>query len=277
MVSNGVCWTPHFLYRLLGQAVQTSDKNPSDPSPTPVSFNIQYDLPNLINTAGSTRFVDRSTVHGYSSWSKEPQICVHDNRGIKMKVVSVLGSPRENGNSSTIANRFCTTAEKFGAEVKTFVLNKLDYRGCQGCFLCKTKLDRCVLEDDLTEVLDAVRGTDVLVLASPVYYWDISGQLKCFMDRTFSYLVPDFITNPVKSRLAPGKKLIFILAQNNPDPNSFPDIFRKFDYFFKAYGFSERHLIRAFGVNEPGEVEKQEDTMKLAEETAEKVCGCISF
>jgi multimeric flavodoxin WrbA len=50
-----------------------------------------------------------------------------------MKIVSVLGSPRENGNSSTVANRFCTRAEKFGAEVKTFVLNNLEYRGCQGC------------------------------------------------------------------------------------------------------------------------------------------------
>lgn len=190
-----------------------------------------------------------------------------------MKVVSVLGSPRENGNSATIANRFCATAEKLGSEVKTYVLNNLNYKGCQGCFLCKTKLDKCALNDDLTEVLEAIREADVLVMASPVYYWDISGQLKSFMDRTFSYLVPDFITNPKKSRLEPGKKLVFILAQNNPDRNSFPDIFQKYDYFFKAYGFTERHLIRAFGVSEPGEVEKQEDVMSLAEEKAERLCG----
>jgi multimeric flavodoxin WrbA len=98
-----------------------------------------------------------------------------------MKIVSVLGSPRENANSSTIANRFCTTAEQFGAEVKTLVLNNLEYHGCQGCMACKKKLDRCALEDDLTEVLDAVRETDVLVLASRVYYRDVSGQLKCKM------------------------------------------------------------------------------------------------
>jgi multimeric flavodoxin WrbA len=190
-----------------------------------------------------------------------------------MKVVSVIGSPRENGNSATIAKHFCQTAEKLGAEVKTYVLNKLQYQGCQGCMLCKTKLDRCALKDDLTEVLEAIRETDVLVVSSPVYYWDVSGQLKTFIDRTFSYLVPDFITNPVKSRLQPGKKLVFILTQNNPDPKSFPDIFPKFDYFFKAYGFSETHLIRAFDVREPGEVEKQEEVMKFAEETAEKLCG----
>ena len=189
-----------------------------------------------------------------------------------MKVLSLLGSPREKGNSSALANRFCTTAQKLGAEVRTFTLNDLNFRGCQGCMACKTKLDRCALEDDLTEVLEAVRETDILVLASPVYYWDVSAQMKAFLDRTFSFLVPDFITNPQKSRLEPGKKLVFILAQNNPDKNSFTNIFPKFDYFFKAYGFVENHLIRAFGVGGPGEVEAHEDVMKLAEATAEKIC-----
>lgn len=190
-----------------------------------------------------------------------------------MKIISVVGSPRVDGNSATIAKKFCDTAEELGAEVKTYVLNELRYQGCQGCMLCKTKLDRCALQDDLTEVLDAVRNTDVLVLSSPVYFWDVSGQLKTFTDRTFSYLVPDFITNPVKSRLAAGKKLVFILAQNNPDPESFPDIFPKFDFFFKTFGFAERHLIRAFGVYEPGEVVRKPSVMELAERTARQVCA----
>ncbi|MGO9556070.1 MAG: flavodoxin family protein [Syntrophobacteraceae bacterium] len=190
-----------------------------------------------------------------------------------MNIVCLLGSPREKGNSAAIANRFCSTAQGLGAEVKTFTLNNLKYRGCQGCMACKTKLDRCALSDDLTEVLEAVRETDVLVLASPVYFWDISSQLKSFIDRTYSYLVPDFKTNPRKSRLAPGKKLVFILAQNNPDRSSFSDIVTKFQYFSQAYGFVDSHVIRAFGVSEPGEVESHGDVMKLAETTAEKICN----
>ena len=190
-----------------------------------------------------------------------------------MKIACLLGSPRESGNSSTIAKRFCSTAEGLGAEVKTFSLNKLRFRGCQGCMLCKTKLDRCALEDELTEVLETLRETDVLVLASPVYYWDVSSQTKAFIDRTFSYLVPDFITNAQKSRLPSGKKLVFVLAQANPDEASFTDIFPKFDYFFKAYGFSETHLIRACGVSDAGEVESRGDVMRLAEETAVRMCA----
>ncbi len=189
-----------------------------------------------------------------------------------MKIVSLLGSPRVESNSSTIAKRFCATAEKLGAEVSTFTLNDLNYRGCQGCYVCKTKLDRCVLEDDLTEVLEAVRETDILVLATPIYYWDVTSQLKAFLDRTFSYLVPDFVTNPNKSRLAPGKKLVFIQVQGNPDEGLFTDVFPKFDYFFKGYGFSETHLIRACAVRGPGEVLAREDVMRSAEATAEKLC-----
>jgi multimeric flavodoxin WrbA len=188
-----------------------------------------------------------------------------------MKIVAVLGSPRRNANSSTIANHLCATAEELGAAVTTFVLNDLEYRGCQGCMACKTEHDRCVLEDGLTEVLEAVRETDVLVLASPVYYWDVSSQAKAFLDRTFSYLVPDFIANPVKSRLAPGKKLVLILTQANPDEAMFTNIFPKFEHFFRSYGFNDIHLIRACGVSAPGEVEARREVLTKAEELAKRL------
>lgn len=192
-----------------------------------------------------------------------------------MKIVCVLGSPREEGNSATIANRFLTTAERLGAEVRTFVLNNLAYQGCQGCMVCKTTLDRCVLEDDLTEVLEAITETDVLVLATPIYFWDVTGQLKSFLDRTFSFLVPDFMTNPKRSRLTPGKKLVFIQVQGNPDESMFTDVFPKFDYFFKGFAFSETHLIRVCGVREQAEIAAREDVMKLAEAMAEKLCTAL--
>jgi len=88
-------------------------------------------------------------------------------------------------------------------------------RGCQGCMLCKTKLDKCAVQDDLTEVLEqsgnrcAGAGITCLLLGC---LWST----QVLHDRTFSYLVPDFYTNPVRSRLTPGKKLLLILAQANP-------------------------------------------------------------
>ena len=125
----------------------------------------------------------------------------------------LLGSPRPHSNSAALAARFLETAAKLGAETLNYTLSRLTYRGCQACYTCKTKLDRCVLKDDLTEVLESVQRADTLVIATPVYYADVTGQLKCFIDRTYSFLKPDYITNPSPSRLAPGKKLVFITTQ----------------------------------------------------------------
>ena len=73
-----------------------------------------------------------------------------------MKITSVIASPRRKGNSEVLAKHFCDTAAKLGAEVQTFFLNELKYRGCQACMACKTKLEKCALQDDLTEVLESV-------------------------------------------------------------------------------------------------------------------------
>lgn len=164
-----------------------------------------------------------------------------------MKIVTLMGSPRSNKNSATIANRVTATAAQLGAEVHTYELNSLSYRGCQGCYVCKKTSDHCVLNDDLTEVLSAVQDADAVVLASPVYYGDVTAQLKGFIDRCYSYLKPDYLTNPDPSRLGP-KKLVFVLTQGNPDEESFSDIFPRYDGFLKWMGVTESRLIRVCGV-----------------------------
>jgi len=68
-------------------------------------------------------------------------------------------------------------------------------------------------KDDLEKVLDAVRRADVLVMASPIYYGEVASQIKAFIDRTYSFLASDYVTNPHPSRLSPGKKMVFILTQ----------------------------------------------------------------
>lgn len=191
---------------------------------------------------------------------------------MSMKIVCLLGSPRAKGNSTALAKRFCEAAKTLGAKIQTFSLNKLAYRGCQACMACKTKLEKCILEDDLSRVLDAVHQCDVLVLASPVYYGDISAQMKAFIDRTFSFLRPDYTSNPHPSRLSAGKKLVFVLTQGQPDETQFEDIFPRYKVFLQWYGF-ETYLIRACGVMGEGDVEAHRGAMALAEETAQKILG----
>ena len=127
-----------------------------------------------------------------------------------MRILCVNGSPRQKSNTAKIMTAFKEAAEELGAKVKTAALGKLDYCGCIACGACKRKSEECVLDDDISPLLKKFAKADVVVLGSPVYYGDLTSQMKAFMDRTYAFLTPDF-----KSRLAPGKTLLMILPQGD--------------------------------------------------------------
>jgi multimeric flavodoxin WrbA len=166
-----------------------------------------------------------------------------------MKITAILGSPRNSSNSTFIVKKFLERAAKLGGEVTEFELNKLSYKGCQGCYACKTKLEECILQDDLTKVLKSVKEADVLLFAAPVYFGDITAQLKGFIDRTFSFFKPDFLTNPSSSRLKLPKKLFFVITQGFPDPNVYADIFPRYSRCFNLMGIEDVVLIRGCDLN----------------------------
>ena len=188
-----------------------------------------------------------------------------------MKIVAVLGSPRLNGNSAFIAGRFLEAAQNLGAETQTFALNALAYRGCQACMACKKKSEVCILKDDLTEVLEAVREADVIVLASPVYYGDVTGQLKLFIDRTYAFLTPDFHTNPQRSRLSPGKTMVFIQTQGFADATVFSDVYPRYKNMMAFIGIDKTHLLRGCGLSKRDDVCNCEDVLKQADALAAQI------
>ena len=185
-----------------------------------------------------------------------------------MKIVAVLGSPRLNGNSALIAGRFLETAGSLGAETRSFALNSLAYRGCQACMSCKKGSETCVLKDDLSEVLDAVREADVLVLASPVYYGVVTGQMKLFIDRNYCFLTPDFHSSPQRSRLLPGKTMVFIQTQGQADAAVFADVFPRYSAMMMFNGMDEAHLLRGCGLSRRDDVLERKEILKQAEDLA---------
>lgn len=180
-----------------------------------------------------------------------------------MKVVAVLGSPRAKSNSTGIANVILEELRNSGAEVQSFVLSKLTFKGCQACETCKTKLSHCVLKDDLTAVLEAVKAADVVVMTTPNYFGEVSGQFKSFFDRTYSFLNPDF-----SSRLDTGKKSVFIFSQGRPDLDRFADVFPRYEAWLGCYGFSQNHLIRMNGPRDSGSFTQRADLIEQAKKVA---------
>jgi multimeric flavodoxin WrbA len=188
-----------------------------------------------------------------------------------MKISCLLGSPRQNSNSAAIAGRFTETAASLGAKVDTVVLNALNYRGCQGCMSCKTTSEKCVLEDDLAAILESLKQSDIVVMAMPVYCSDVPGQVKCFLDRTFSYMPPGYREgNP--SRVPAGKKLVFIITQGAPVEDMFADIPQKYTAFLKrSMGFGDTYVIRGVGVGGGGAVGVPDHYLQKAEEIARSI------
>lgn len=183
------------------------------------------------------------------------------------KVLVVHGSPRKQGNSHAVVDALCEGFDD-NVDVTTYELSRLDTKGCLACFACKGKAERCVVNDGLSEVLDAVHETDVLVLAAPVYFGDVCSQMKTFIDRLYHLFLPNFhdatptngdnAGNIRVSRLREGVKLIFITTQGSIDPALFADINPRYERFFRWLGFDDVYNIR--GVGEPSRyVEHQMD------------------
>ncbi|PLX78036.1 MAG: NADPH-dependent FMN reductase [Desulfuromonas sp.] len=188
-----------------------------------------------------------------------------------MKIVCLYGSPRRQGNSAELARRFLAAAEVHGAEICEYHLNNLTLRGCQGCNRCKQDLETCVLEDDLAPVLDAVFDADLVVFASPVYYGDVSAQLKMFIDRSFCYLRPGYISLDQPSRLSAPKPLVFILTQGHRDPQAFADILPRYSQLFRWIGFADVYPLRAVDVYHLGDASCRDELLREADAVAERL------
>ena len=103
------------------------------------------------------------------------------------KIVILNGSPRRTGNTSALVKAFTEGAESVGNTVTEFFLDKMDIHGCKGCFGGHSSKEcPCVQRDDMDQIYPAVKECDVVVLASPLYYWTMSGQLRTALDRLFA-------------------------------------------------------------------------------------------
>lgn len=100
------------------------------------------------------------------------------------KVLILSGSPRKEGNSDILCDEFKRGAEESGNQVEKIRIAAKKVHPCSACYYCKNHSGKCIYEDDMSEILQKIIDADVLVLASPVYFYSINAQLKAVIDRT---------------------------------------------------------------------------------------------
>lgn len=100
------------------------------------------------------------------------------------KVLILSGSPRKEGNSDILCDEFSRGATEAGNMVEKIRVAEKNIGYCRACYYCRDHRGECVVRDDMAEVLQKMIDADVIVLASPVYFYSVDAQLKALIDRT---------------------------------------------------------------------------------------------
>ncbi len=179
-----------------------------------------------------------------------------------MKAVVLFGSPRKNGNTSVLVDVFARTLRAKQHEVKILSLNDLNIHPCQGCFACKEK-GECRVNDDMTGVKEDMLAADVLVYATPIYWFGPSGQLKLSMDRSLVFLDADY-----RSRLQ-GKKAVSLITCADESREVCQPTLDMFQKTFDLLGMTYAAAVEAVGCEDKGKVDPA--AMEAAKKAAESV------
>ncbi|HOV80166.1 MAG TPA: flavodoxin family protein [Bacillota bacterium] len=160
-----------------------------------------------------------------------------------MKVLGINGSPRKDWNTGTLLNKALEGAASEGAETEIIHLYDLEYKGCISCFACKLingkSYGKCAVRDGLAPVLDKVEKADALVLGSPIYFGEVTGEMRSFLERLFfQYLVYDREGTVLSPKKMPT---CFIYTMNAPE-----HVMKKIGYEDKIRNYGKL-LERFFG------------------------------
>ena len=184
------------------------------------------------------------------------------------KVVIVKGSPRRNGNSAILVDQVAAGAESVGAEVDVFYLHGMDIQPCDACEVCRASMeDECIVEDDMQNIYPKLRQADALVIASPVYWFNVSAQIKLFIDRCYALGGGD----PSRHALA-GKQIGIVMTYGDSDPFNSGAV-NALRTFQDAYNYIGAEIVgMVYGsADSAGEIRQNDRLMAEAKELGVKI------
>jgi multimeric flavodoxin WrbA len=177
---------------------------------------------------------------------------------MKKKMTVLLGSPRRNGNSETLAASFSKGASKTGYKPATIRINGLRISGCMDCRRCWANRSHCFLNDDMKEVYAAIDKSDVIVFATPLYFYSWSAQIKPVWDRLLPYFSPN-----AKENLK-GRRAVLIASAGDKSESCFDGLKKSFELacFFAKWDIAGELLVP--GVHEADAVSGNEELLLRA-------------
>jgi multimeric flavodoxin WrbA len=163
-----------------------------------------------------------------------------------MRVIVLKGSPHMNGTTGFLADEFCSGASGAGHEVIRFDTAKMDIRPCTGCLYCRRNDSRCAFDDEMSQIYPALLTADAVALVTPLYYFNMTGQLKRAVDRFFA-------VNPALK--CASKKLFLIAACHDEEDWAMDTLKANYRALCHYLGWKEGGMVLAFGSGTREDVE----------------------
>lgn len=168
-----------------------------------------------------------------------------------MKILVLNGSPRKHGNTMKMIEAFQEGAMSGGHQVNVVNVAYQKISGCLACEYCHQKENGvCVQKDDMQNIYTLLEDTEMLVIASPIYYHGITGQLKCAIDRLYAVLYPKEVVKSLK-------KVAMILSSGDPDMYDGAMFSYKGD-FLDYLGLKNMEVYTAYGDENGSQIKLKE-------------------
>lgn len=177
------------------------------------------------------------------------------------KIVLITGSPRAGGNTDILADAFVCGAESHGHTVKRFNAATMNVHGCKACETCYSKGTACSFEDDFNVIAPEMLEADAIVFAAPTYWYTFPAQIKCVLDKMFSFVIG--------GKSVKGKECALISCCEESDVHVMDGLVGPLERAAALMEWKVVGTVLVPGVYKKGDVEKT-DGAKLAEELAAK-------
>jgi multimeric flavodoxin WrbA len=168
------------------------------------------------------------------------------SEGCKMSknILIISGSPRKHGNSDLLCDQFLKGAKDAGNQVEKIFLRDKKINYCIACDGCKRNGGKCVQKDDMAEILEKFLAADVIVMATPVYFYTMDAQMKTLIDRTYA-----------KFSEISNKDMYFIVTAADTNKNAMARTIEGFRGFTSCYtGLTEKGIIYGTGAWNIGDI-----------------------
>lgn len=175
---------------------------------------------------------------------------------MKKKILVLTGSSRENGNSDLMANAFIKGAIDAGHEVTTFETGKKKINPCRACDACFQNGKACIFNDDFNDLAPLLLSSDVLVFATPIYWYTFPASIKAAIDKMYSFIVGE-----KKSSI---QEAILLTCGEFTDMRIFEGLIKTYELLLEDLSWKDKGQLIVPGVNEVGAILKT-DGLKKAE------------